>query len=64
MQGENLQKIAQQMLDSIKLKYKALRLLEEENLKKGVVDVELALYLEHLRDTDGLEFDENGNLMN
>lgn len=64
MQRENLQKIAQQMLESIKLKYKALRLLEEENFNKGIVDVQLSLYLEYLRETDGLEFDEDGNLMN
>ncbi len=63
MNNKDIQNIAIAMLESIKIKYKALRELEKLNQEKGIFNSDLSLYLEYLRETDGLKFDDEGNLI-
>lgn len=63
MNNKDIQNIAIAMLESIKIKYKALRELEKLNQAKGIFNSDLSLYLEYLRETDGLKFDDEGNLI-
>lgn len=63
MNNKDIQNIAIAMLESIKIKYKALREIERLNQEKGIFNSDLSLYLEYLRETDGLKFDDNGNLI-
>lgn len=63
MNNKEIQNMALLMLENIKIKYKELREVEKSNKAKGIVDKDLSDYLEYLRETDGLEFDANGDLI-
>lgn len=63
MNNKEIQNMALLMLENIKIKYKELREVEKSNKAKGIVDKDLSDYLEYLRETDGLAFDANGDLI-
>ena len=58
-----ISKLAQLMLEQTKAEYRHFYAIEEENKRLGIVDKDLNDYLEYLRGTDGLKFDENGKLI-